>query len=235
MPVSSQLQRVLEVELMDTAEETAGYDRMDHALVNARFVADFLAEHGSSRGGRYLDVGTGTALIPLVLATADRHAHIVALDGAAHMLATAAEHIEQAGLAQRIELQQQDAKKIQFPDGHFEAVISNSIVHHIPDPATVLGEMVRLVAPGGTLFVRDLARPIDAHRLQQLVDRYAAGAPEIARAMFADSLNAALTTEEVAQIVAPLGLSSSCVGMTSDRHWTIVWQRPAKADQTPDQ
>jgi ubiquinone/menaquinone biosynthesis C-methylase UbiE len=225
MPLSSQLQRVLEVELMDTAEETAGYDAMDHALVNARFVADFLAEHGSSRGGWFLDVGTGTALIPLVLATADRHARILAVDGAAHMLATAQEHVRKAGLAQRIELQKHDAKQINLEDGRFEAVISNSIVHHIPEPVTVLSEMVRLVAPGGTLFIRDLARPTDEARLAYLVERHAADAPPIAKAMFADSLHAALTTDEVAELVAPLGLPASCIAMTSDRHWTLVWQR----------
>ena len=36
------------------------YDAMDHAEVNARFVADFLEAHGACRGGLILDVGTGT-------------------------------------------------------------------------------------------------------------------------------------------------------------------------------
>ena len=40
----------------------------------------------------------------------------------------------------------------------FGAVMSNSIVHHIPEPASVLAEMVRVAAPGGLLFVRDLLR-----------------------------------------------------------------------------
>jgi ubiquinone/menaquinone biosynthesis C-methylase UbiE len=224
----SQLQRILEVELMDTAEEASGYDQMDHAVVNARFVADFLAEHGTSRGGLYLDVGTGTALIPLTLAVTDRRARIIAVDGAQHMLDIAAEHIQKAGLKDRIELKQQDAKEMQFESGSFEAVISNSIVHHIPDPFTVVSEMVRLLAPGGTLFVRDLARPVDADRLNAIVERYAADAPEIARRLFAESLNAALTVQEVVNLIEPLGLPGSSVAMTSDRHWTLVWRRPAE-------
>jgi ubiquinone/menaquinone biosynthesis C-methylase UbiE len=223
---TSSLQRVLEEELMDTAEEAIGYDAMDHSVVNARFVADFLAEHGSSRGGWYIDIGTGTALIPLILATTDRSAQIKALDAASHMLTLARNHVEKAGLSSQIELVLHDAKKVPFPDGSFEAVISNSIVHHIPSPEIAITEMVRLVAPGGTLFVRDLARPVDQARLDSIVNRYAADAPAIARAMFADSLHAALTTTEVADILEKAGLPRTAVAMTSDRHWTIIWQRP---------
>lgn len=225
-----QLPRVLEVELMDTPEEAAGYDAMDHAQVNARFVADFLLEHGSSRGGWYVDIGTGTALIPVLLATADRNAKIAALDGAENMLALAANHVKNAGLTGRVIPEQHDAKKIAFENGRFEAVISNSIIHHIPSPEIVFKEMVRLVAPDGTLFVRDLARPVNDNRLNSIVDRYAHDAPPIARAMFRDSLNAALTPSEVAEMVRALGLPGSCVAMTSDRHWTLVWKRPSEAN-----
>ena len=52
-----------------------------------------------------------------------------------------------------------DAKELPFSDGHFAAVISNSIIHHIPSPGGVIAEMVRVVKPTGTLFVRDLLRP----------------------------------------------------------------------------
>ena len=222
----SQLERILEVEFMDTAEEAAGYDAMDHSLVNARFVADFLAEHGPARGGWYADIGTGTGLIPLILAIADRGSRIKAVDGASHMLAVGSRHVAEAGLQYRIVMDQQDAKKMNFADGSFESVISNSIIHHIPNPESVLREMVRILEPGGTLFIRDLARPVDATRLSEIVERYASGAPPIAKKMFEESLHAALTVREVAEMVRPMGIPGSCVAMTSDRHWTLVWQRP---------
>ncbi|MFM7130963.1 MAG: class I SAM-dependent methyltransferase, partial [bacterium] len=142
-------------------------------------------------------------------------------------LEIADKHIKKAGVSDRVKLVRHDAKSIAFTDAQFEAVISNSIVHHIPKPEIAIGEMVRLVAPGGTLFVRDLARPVDKHRLDSIVNRYADGAPAIARAMFADSLNAALTTDEVAEILEQYGLPRTAVAMTSDRHWTIVWRCPA--------
>ena len=222
----SELKRVPEEEMMDTAEEADGYDAMDHNVVNARFVADFLAEHGSSRGGTYLDVGTGTALIPIVLAAADRRAKILGVDGAGHMLEVGRRNVEDFRLTGRIELKQCDAKAMPFADGQFEAVISNSIVHHIPAPEKVVREMVRLVSPGGTLFVRDLVRPVNSDRLETIVERYAGDAPPIARKLFEESLWASLTVDEVQEIVRPMGLPESCVGITSDRHWTLVWKRP---------
>ena len=69
-----------------------------------------------------------------------------------------------AGLAERIELVLADAKRLPFPDGAFPAVISNSIVHHIAEPADVLAEAVRVATPGGLQFHRDLCRPNDEAR-----------------------------------------------------------------------
>ena len=70
--------RMLEPEAMETAEDVRQYDAMDHSDVNARFVADFLLHHGPCRVGEILDVGTGTARIPIALAHADVRARILA-------------------------------------------------------------------------------------------------------------------------------------------------------------
>ena len=51
-----------------------------------------------------------------------------------------------------------------FAAGSFPAVMSNSIVHHIPDPRTVFAEIARVAAPGATIFVRDLLRPMTRRR-----------------------------------------------------------------------
>ena len=212
--------RTLEPEAMDTPEESREYDAMDHQAVNARFVADFLILHGPCRGGEILDVGTGTARIPIGLTRADPRARVLGVDLAGSMLDLARRNVAEAGHADRIRLEPGDAKLLRDPDGSFEAVISNSIVHHIPDPAPALAEMARLVAPGGTLFVRDLARPESPAAVSRLVETYVGGETRSARDRFAASLHAALTVEEVRAIVRGLGLSGADVAMTSDRHWT---------------
>jgi ubiquinone/menaquinone biosynthesis C-methylase UbiE len=222
------ISRVLESEAMETAEEVRQYDAMDHSDVNSRFVADFLSAHGPSRGGEILDVGTGTARIPITLARADSQAHLLALDLSETMLAQAEANIAAAGLTSRIRTYHGDAKALvdSFGQGIFEGVISNTIIHHIPDPLPALDTMARLVARGGTLMVRDLARPGSVDDIRRLSRTYAAGESAGARALFEASLNAALTLEEIRSMLGDLGFALRDVVMTSDRHWTWTWRRP---------
>lgn len=220
------LPRVLEPEAMDTPEEARDYDAMDHSTVNARFVADFLEAHGPCRGGEVLDVGTGPGRIPIALCQADAGARVLAIDLAAAMIERARANVAASGLEGRIRCLASDAKATSFAERSFEAVLSNTIVHHIPDPGPVLGEMARLVAPGGTLFVRDLARPADLAEVDHLVTTYAGAEPPAARALFEASLHAALTLDEVRGLVRDLGLPVEGVAMTSDRHWTWTWKSP---------
>ena len=216
------LDRVLEPELMDTPEDAADYDSMDHSGVNRLFVVDFLEGY---RGGRVLDIGTGTAQIPIELCQQYPGAIVDAVDAAMHMLAVAEKNIKRAGFSVRINLHLAPAQSLPFAGESFPAVMSNSIVHHIPEPRQVIAEMVRVLAPGGWLLVRDLLRPIDVETLNRLVDLHAAGANKHQRGMFRDSLNASLTLEEIRQIVHSLGYNQEDVKQTSARHWTWATRR----------
>ena len=138
------------------------------------------------------------------------------------MLRVGQANLERAGLTERVRLQLVDAKRMPFADGTFDAVMSNSIVHHIPEPFAVFAEMTRVVKPGGVLFVRDLLRPMDEAALRGFVQKYAGDANAHAQQMFADSLHAALTLVEVRAMVAQLGFDTATVQQTSDRHWTWV-------------
>jgi ubiquinone/menaquinone biosynthesis C-methylase UbiE len=214
------LARILEPELMDTPDDAFDYDSMDHAEVNRRFVEDLLA--AGLAEGDILDLGTGTARIPIELCRQVDDCRVMAADAAIHMLDLARLNIELAGLITRITLTHLDAKQLPFSDGMFGAVISNSIVHHIPEPLSVLREAVRVTAPGGLLFFRDLLRPTDDQTVLQLVDTYAAGANDHQRKLFDDSLRAALDLNEIQDLVRQLGFDASGVIATSDRHWTWV-------------
>jgi ubiquinone/menaquinone biosynthesis C-methylase UbiE len=212
------LARILEPEVMDTPDEARDYDAMDHSTVNRVFVADFLAAWDGANP--VLDVGTGTAQIPIELCRQSDLARVVAIDLAREMLRVAEANVVRAGLAQRIEIQLVDAKTLPFADRAFRAIISNSIVHHIPEPATVLAEMIRVAAPGATLFVRDLLRPDDDATLQRLVATYAGDANAHQQKMFSESLHAALTLAEIRTLVMSLGYNGETVQQTTDRHWT---------------
>lgn len=218
------LPRELEPEAMDSVEEARAYDAMDHALVNRVFVDDFLAADPPS--GIILDLGTGTAQIPIQLCRRAAHAQVWAVDMSPAMLDLGQANLALHNLADRIRLGWADAKALTYDDGYFAAVISNSIVHHVADPLPVLAEAVRVVRPGGLLFFRDLLRPDDASGVEHLVERYAGRATPDQQRLFADSLRAALTCQEMQELVAQLGFSPDTVSVSSDRHWTWSARRP---------
>lgn len=213
------MDRILEPEYMDTQEEAQEYDAMDHVAANESVLARFL-EIGGGRG-RAVDLGTGPGHIPVLIARARPEARIVAVDAAQTMLDLARERVDQAGLADRITLQQANVRDLPFGDDSFDEVFSNSILHHIPDPLDFLREAWRVLVPGGVLLIRDLFRPASEGQAWALVDEHAAGASDCQRQLLFDSLHAALTLEEARSTVAEVGMSGASVEMSSDRHYTI--------------
>ncbi len=227
------LERRLEPEVMDTSEDAHDYNRMDHRTVNRIFVDDFL---GFVRANgfddrlanlrqplRLLDVGTGTALIPIELCSRRVACQIIAIDLAAEMLKLADRNIAKANLASSIQTERIDAKQMPYATGSFDAVISNSIVHHIPEPKAVFAEMARVLQHDGLLFVRDLLRPESLADVDHLVATYAGRENAHSQQLFRDSLCAALTLDEVRDIAVAHGIPVPSVAQTSDRHWTLAW------------
>ena len=221
------LSRVLEPEVMDSPEEARAYDAMDHSAVNALFCDDLLALRPTPELGATLDVGTGTALIPIELCKRARGARVLGIDLAKSMLAVGRRNVEHNALSGVIELELADAKGLRWPDATFTAVVSNSIVHHIPEPLPVLREMLRVLRPSGWLFVRDLVRPADDAAVQKLVATYAANETPEQRALFDASLRAALDVRELREMVVAAGMPADCVSITSDRHWTLAHRKGA--------
>jgi demethylmenaquinone methyltransferase / 2-methoxy-6-polyprenyl-1,4-benzoquinol methylase len=53
-----------------------------------------------------------------------------------------------------------DATALEFPDAHFDALVSMHMIEHVPDLDVALGEMARVVRPGGSLLLVYPAEPI---------------------------------------------------------------------------
>jgi ubiquinone/menaquinone biosynthesis C-methylase UbiE len=220
---------------MDTPAEAIDYDSMDHSDVNRIFVDDLL-EAAQTAGFddllesgeplKVLDVGTGTAQIPIQLCCRPVNCDIWAIDLAAEMLLLAAENVRNAALDGRILLEREDAKALNYSDVEFDWVISNSIVHHIPDPELSMREMLRVLRPGGLLFVRDLLRPASDTEVESIVRTYAGLDNERQQQLFRQSLHAALRVEEVRELLMSQGWSGETVFRNSDRHWTIAGAKP---------
>jgi ubiquinone/menaquinone biosynthesis C-methylase UbiE len=135
---------------METDEEAREYDSMDHSAVNLAFVQDLLA--GGDVVGEVIDLGTGTAQIPILLCQQVEECRVMAIDLSVAMLDLARLNIEVNSLITRIALAHIDSKELLYEDDQFDVVMSNSIVHHVPEPGTVIAEAVRVTKPGGRLF-----------------------------------------------------------------------------------
>ena len=213
------MKRILEPEVMDTPEEAEAYDAMDHAAVNIAFV-ERVVELGA-REGHFLDLGTGPAQIPIFLAQHCPEIRITGIDLSVNMLTLGEQHVTEANLVDRITLKCVDAKDLPYLDQSFDGVISNSIIHHLPNPMAAFQEISRVIRPGGLILIRDLMRPDTPEAAQALVDRYAAADTPYQKKLFYDSFLAALTVSEIEAMLAQTNLIDATVVQSSDRHWSI--------------
>ncbi|WP_293149819.1 MULTISPECIES: methyltransferase domain-containing protein [unclassified Microcoleus] len=212
------MQRVLEPEVMDSWEEAIEYDSMDFTEVNAAF-----AKSAAALGpvfGNVLDAGTGTARIPIALTQLRPEWKLTCIDLSANMLKVAAQNVEKAGVRSQISLELIDAKAMPYPDNSFDMVISNSIIHHLPDPLPFLQEVRRVLKPNGAIFLRDLLRPETVEIRDNLVQMYAGDCNSHQKQLFSDSLQAAFTLGEVEEMIRNAGLDGLRIYESSDRHWT---------------
>jgi ubiquinone/menaquinone biosynthesis C-methylase UbiE len=222
---ASELQRVLEPEVMDTAAEASEYDAMDHSGPNTAFV-ERLLHLGAA--GRVLDIGCGPGQIALQLAAALPGCLVTGVDLSREMLRVAERRRAQSPHARRVHFDLGDAKGLPYADGHFDTVCSNTILHHIPDPRPFLAEAWRVLRPGGTFLIRDLFRPANEVRVAELVRRHAAGANDAQAELFRASLCAALTPDELRQVAAEAGLTGLEVVVDTDRHMSLQRGRHAR-------
>ncbi len=215
------LSRVLEPEVMDSIEEAIAYDRMDFTIINTDFAdrAIELASHLDS--ATVLDVGTGTARIPILIAERRSQWKIIGIDLAESMLTIGKENIDRAHLSPQIELAVIDSKEMPYEDNYFDLVISNSLVHHLPDPLPFFREVKRVLKPRGALLIRDLLRPNSQAKIQEIVGTIASECDDQQKQLFADSLHAAFALTEIQQLVTETGWKNVHLYQSSPRHWTI--------------
>jgi phosphatidylethanolamine/phosphatidyl-N-methylethanolamine N-methyltransferase len=106
-------------------------------------------------GRLVLEVGVGTGLA-LPHYRADKR--ITGIDLSAEMLARARERVTGLGLENVDALREMDAEATDFSDGGFDIAVAMFVASVVPHPRRLLGEMRRVVRPGGhILFVNHFA------------------------------------------------------------------------------
>jgi ubiquinone/menaquinone biosynthesis C-methylase UbiE len=113
-------------------------------------------------GGRVLEIGCGTAEVALQAKRTQPSAEVHGLDPDPLMLARAGRKAQRAGLA--LELTQGFAEQLPFPDAAFDRVLAAYMFHHLHPDARVaaLGEVARVLRPGGSLHLLDFGGSSEA-------------------------------------------------------------------------
>ena len=101
---------------------------------------------------RILDIGCGIGSATLPLARAWPHAEVHGIDIGAPMVRYAHGRAESLGV--KAHFSQQDMAALNFPDGHFDLVVSIIVTHEAPVPVLrkMLAEAHRVLAPGGVMM-----------------------------------------------------------------------------------
>jgi len=143
------MERVREPELMDDPDQALAYARADFEEENQGFVDRFVEFYPEFKAGHVLDLGCGPADIPIRLARKLPECRITGVDGSPPMIAIGLDVICVAGLADRIALRCERFQDTVLPE-RANAVISNSLLHHVPNPLQFWYTVKKLAQPGET-------------------------------------------------------------------------------------
>lgn len=224
------MDRVLEPELMDDLEQARAYAEADFDEPNAAFV-ELFAERcsGWSGSGAIVDLGCGPGDIVLRLADKFPDCVVHGVDGSAAMLEFAERAKAGHPAADRVHFVHGFLPGAALPRPRYDAVVSNSLLHHLHQPQVLWRSIRNLAAPGAPVLVMDLMRPPSAEQAQELVDTYADGEPAVLRTDFYNSLLAAFEPGEIRAQLEFAGLAGFRVEPVSDRH-LAAWGRIPQSD-----
>jgi ubiquinone/menaquinone biosynthesis C-methylase UbiE len=125
-----------------------------------------LREMALRPGEKVLDVGSGLGQLTRGMARQVGAAHVVGVERSEVQLAEARRLASQAGEDDAVEFRQGEATRLPLRDdewGTFDVAHARFVLEHVPDPATVVRELVRAVRPGGRVVLED-----DSHEIFRL-------------------------------------------------------------------
>ncbi len=143
----------------------ARYDRAWSSYVGASVEAT-LRRLKAAPGERLLDIGCGTGALLASLADSAESLDLTGVDLSGEMLAVA-----RARTRPPLRLAQAAADGLPFAGGTFDAVVSTSAFHYFRRPSDALGEVRRVLRPGGRLVITDWCDDFVACRVCDLVLR----------------------------------------------------------------
>ena len=113
--------------------------------------AELIRRYAIPADARILDAGCGTGEGSSRLAELFPRAHVVGIDIVDHHLDLARSRY--ASLATRLTFEHQSIFELRIPDRSFDLTVCRHVLHSIPHPDRVLGELARVTRPGGYLHL----------------------------------------------------------------------------------
>jgi ubiquinone/menaquinone biosynthesis C-methylase UbiE len=142
---------------------TPWYDFIIQATIRETAFKSRLVEQATLQpGDKILDLGCGTGTLTLLLKSRQPAAQVSAIDADPQILDIARQKAARAHLA--IDFQQVMSNALPFPDASFDHVFSSLVFHHLTRDQKMgtLGEVLRILRPGGHLHIADFGLPQNA-------------------------------------------------------------------------
>ena len=216
------MDRVPEPELMNDPEQVLAYANADFEAAHQSVIENFSQIFPNDPSlQNVLDLGCGSGDVTVRFAHRYPNWKIDAVDGAEEMLKQAEILIKEESLSERITLHHQQLQNYTFGNESYDAIISNSLLHHLHEPQHLWSIIKQFATHTTAIYVCDLFRPDTSQQASELVDQYANKEPEILRKDFYNSLLAAFTSDEVRAQINNAGLDRLNIDVVSDRHMLI--------------
>jgi ubiquinone/menaquinone biosynthesis C-methylase UbiE len=114
---------------------------------------EFILSRARPLQGRILEAGTGKGHFALALARAGHS--FVTFDICEEEQRIARLNVAHAGFESKVTFRIEDGERLSFSDASFDVVLSVNTLHHLARPYKVVGELVRVLAPGGKIVLSD--------------------------------------------------------------------------------
>lgn len=153
-------QAVIEAQRADWNRVASGWEKWDQFFENMAFLNHRIVGDARLRQGmRVLDLGSGTGYPALLAAqTVGAAGNVIALDLAESMLATAERKAKRLGL-DNITFRTGDVSALPFEPSSFDAVTSRFCLMFLPEIPKAVGEISRVLKPGGYAAVAVWSAP----------------------------------------------------------------------------
>jgi ubiquinone/menaquinone biosynthesis C-methylase UbiE len=144
-------------------EFTRQAQNFDNWAMKADDPGRFSVALGNARRGKLLDVACGPGVVTEALAP--EASSVVAFDATRQMLEKAKARCAKAGLT-NIKFKCGDAENLPFDGATFDGAVTRLAIHHFADPQRALGEMFRVLRPGGAAVIVDVVSSEDPSESQ---------------------------------------------------------------------